>query len=1063
MIPSESSLYDDFVDRLLYADTLKKMREAVEAEGVAREAVVSALDTYEANARRQGWLRTLELTRFVRAQLGDLLLPKAAPTQVVGAESLLKIASKTVPAMLPGLLRQHRQLLSRELLGSARSAALRSGRNLEPGRVLVMFAIARTLRDKDSLVEAILVWSSFQRSRGDLDRAIRHLLRAERESSEAGSRAKMLVMSTQAGTYRVAALYAEAIQAFEQCAVLSDSDMERLAIVEAIADCYRGAGMSAQAVDACTRGLDKAEEMQAWDRVIRLLELRGLCGEDLGDYEAGRSDYLRAAQLAEQTGDRGAQLIGMNNAAASLLKRGLVREGYRAFRHILRVVEDWGNPIMVASTYNNLGQALLKLERYVEARVAFGQSLSLRLNTGHHAGEVISFIGLGDVAVHLEDNEGAQVLYTMALIPALESGDEGALLNTQIRLADIEANAGGPALVSAIQSLREAREHLRHPRDIGFDALVTLKISQLLDESGDSASALDELERLIKGAGAADTRAIQLVRTAHARLLTMDSDRWCEGFALLQALLKRVEERLDESLLDARRSEIVGETVAIHAAMLRALASPSAPTHLQSGVDGSVFAFDLHEAAKSRSTLVAMARASVPAPAAIPAELREKEEILLRRDRVLQESREDTDETTRLRHMAETRAELTSCWNAMRATAPEYVRFRSAEPATHREISAWLDGQAQGRCALLSLFCDEDGIEAFVLRKGEPRPKVFRLPIPRKRLDFAVRRLQRAFNGDPQAFPPYPPIRGNTPHKRPLDFLDSISSAFDPVWDAVGEVDLVCVAPHGPLHLLPLHALKTQSGFVAQRFAVTYTPALSLLLQTRPQPPQYRTQGPDWWPKVLAVGVSSSEDAHPAFFEQDAALFDSATWSVTELTGVIGASREWVLRQLSGHDIVHISCHGYFDGRNPLNSGLVLSNGKTKAPRDLSEMSLLGRHEFLLTVEDLMAARFEPSLVTLSACSSGLQHVRNGGDELDGFGRALLMAGAPTAVLSMWNIDQVSSTEFFRTFYGHLSTGVPKWKALNATQRDMIDNGREAWQHPYHWAPYFLLGDWRSL
>lgn len=111
-----------------------------------------------------------------------------------------------------------------------------------------------------------------------------------------------------------------------------------------------------------------------------------------------------------------------------------------------------------------------------------------------------------------------------------------------------------------------------------------------------------------------------------------------------------------------------------------------------------------------------------------------------------------------------------------------------------------------------------------------------------------------------------------------------------------------------------------------------------------------------------------------------------------------------------------------------------------------------------------MKARLNAGLVTLSACSSGLQAVRNAGDEMDGFSRAILAAGASAALLTMWNVDQESAQDFLTNFYAHLDTAGSvsgKWRALHAAQLDFIFSDDEKLRHPYHWAPFALIGDWR--
>lgn len=1060
MTPTKTDLYHEFVTRLLYADTLQAMRQSVDAI-VDFDCVTAnvAFDRVETDAERNGWTHTLELSRFVREQMADLLQSAAIPSEVTGPESLLAIAGATpTPIRLLGLLRRHHTMLTPELYERARSQAFATGRHPEPRIVLLMFMVARHLHHRSRIVESLLLWASLCRSAGDYDRAARHLRRAVNEAEPADAHSRFLALGAQAGLFRAMSRYAEAISAFEQCYSLAESDIQGLSIAEALADCCRDAGQAARAVDACTRGLQLAERVQIGDRVGRLLELRGLCHEDLGDYESGRLDYLRAAEIAEQAGDRQAQFTAMNNAAGSLLKRGLARDSYHAFREVLRTVERWGNPIMVASTYNNLGQALLELDHFPEAREQFGKSLALRLNLGHHESEIISFVGLGDAALGMEDHDAARMFYTGAIIPAIESGDPGSLLSVEMRLASIESDSSDDSRRDATESLRTTRDHARGQAAIVLDATATVQIAKLLEQSGEREAALRELDNLLDLIPDGDSVFVRPARIMRARLLTENAEGWQLGFAELRRLLAQLELRLDEARLDARRSEIIGETVMIHEAMLRALALPHAPEQIDDARTRAEFAFDLQEAAKSRSTLSALADAPILAPETVPTELRTSEQMQLRRERTLQDGPGSRGEVARLEELADVRARLKECWGAMRAMAPEYVRFRSAEPYTSREIFAWLDGQAGARIALVSLFSDEDGVVAFVLRQGEPQASMLRVPIGHEELRSTSRRLRRTFNGSPREFPPYPPIRSDAPYRRPLDFLAGISKAFDPMWDLVGEVDLVCVAPHGPLHLLPFHALATGGGFVAERFAVTYTPSLSVLLQLQTQP-----RRPPAPPRVLAVGVSSADDAHPEFFEGDDALFDGTPWLVSASVGVAGASKQRVLQQLRDCAVLHISCHGYFDERDPLQSGLVLSDGESKAPRDVSTLPFMRRHDFVLTAEELMRAEFAPRLVTLSACSAGLQHVRNRGDELDGFGRALLLAGASSAILGMWNLDQESSREFFRSFYRHLAGGLPKWRAFNAAQREMIASSRESWRHPYHWAPYYLIGEWGRL
>jgi CHAT domain-containing protein len=92
-------------------------------------------------------------------------------------------------------------------------------------------------------------------------------------------------------------------------------------------------------------------------------------------------------------------------------------------------------------------------------------------------------------------------------------------------------------------------------------------------------------------------------------------------------------------------------------------------------------------------------------------------------------------------------------------------------------------------------------------------------------------------------------------------------------------------------------------------------------------------------------------------------------------------------------------------------------------------------------------------LVVLSGCATGL-NVVTPGDELMGLVRGLLQAGARSLVLSLWDVDDDSTKEFMIEFYTQLQQGRPKAEALQTSSLRL----RERRPHPYHWAPFLLIG-----
>jgi CHAT domain-containing protein len=92
-------------------------------------------------------------------------------------------------------------------------------------------------------------------------------------------------------------------------------------------------------------------------------------------------------------------------------------------------------------------------------------------------------------------------------------------------------------------------------------------------------------------------------------------------------------------------------------------------------------------------------------------------------------------------------------------------------------------------------------------------------------------------------------------------------------------------------------------------------------------------------------------------------------------------------------------------------------------------------------------------LLTLSGCVTGLNVVADG-DELFGLTRGLLYAGARSLLLSLWEVDDQSTSEIMEEFY----TGLKRLQRKADALRAAMLNARERYPHPYYWAPFKLIG-----
>ena len=99
-------------------------------------------------------------------------------------------------------------------------------------------------------------------------------------------------------------------------------------------------------------------------------------------------------------------------------------------------------------------------------------------------------------------------------------------------------------------------------------------------------------------------------------------------------------------------------------------------------------------------------------------------------------------------------------------------------------------------------------------------------------------------------------------------------------------------------------------------------------------------------------------------------------------------------------------------------------------------------------------------LVVLSACGTGVGAVTSG-EGVYGLRRALVLAGAQSQVVSLWNVHDSSAPELMREFYAELTRGTGRAEALRRAKLRMLQQPRFA--HPYYWAAFIPAGDWTPL
>ncbi len=175
--------------------------------------------------------------------------------------------------------------------------------------------------------------------------------------------------------------------------------------------------------------------------------------------------------------------------------------------------------------------------------------------------------------------------------------------------------------------------------------------------------------------------------------------------------------------------------------------------------------------------------------------------------------------------------------------------------------------------------------------------------------------------------------------------------------------------------------------------------------------------------------------------------------------------------------LIHFATHGLLDDIRQLG----IPGAIALAPSD-------GDHGFL-TAGEIYDMKLNAELVVLSACNTGQGKIT--GDGVIGLSRCLIAAGVKSVIVSLWSVEDLSTTLLMVKFYQIFQQGVTSTVALNDAQRwllgvtktelevwlktnerffnatlkinlrrrlHQLDDNAKLFQHPRYWAAFCAIG-----
>lgn len=162
------------------------------------------------------------------------------------------------------------------------------------------------------------------------------------------------------------------------------------------------------------------------------------------------------------------------------------------------------------------------------------------------------------------------------------------------------------------------------------------------------------------------------------------------------------------------------------------------------------------------------------------------------------------------------------------------------------------------------------------------------------------------------------------------------------------------------------------------------------------------------------------------------------------------ALKENFIRNKKHFSVLHLATHSVLDDTNSLYSKIVFS----KSSENVDE-------GYLYTFE-IYTLNSRYDLVVLSACNTGFGRMIRG-EGVMSIARAFASTGSKNIVMSLWQVNDRSTSEIMKFFYGFISKGQKVGEALRNAKLLYLKKSSGLRSLPFYWSPFISYGTNNNL
>jgi len=787
-----------------------------------------------------------------------------------------------------------------------------------------------------------------------------------------------------------------------------------------------------QAIDLLEQSLAIARELDDLSSEAHILNNIGVVNKSLGNYSVALGYYEQSLFIKRELGDLSGEANTLSNIGVvnELLGNYSVALGY--FEQSLLITRELGERAREAGVLTNIGIVTRLLGNYSAALDYHEQSLLITRELGNLSTEAKTLNSIGIVNESLGNYPEALDYYEQSLLITRELGERSTEAKILSNIGSVNVSLGNYpiALDYYEQSLLITRE-LNEPSG---EADVLNSIGIINQRLGNYSEALDHYEQSLGMKRELGDREGQAISLNNKGNVLLDTEQFPQAESSLRQSID-IYESLRTNLSDDQLISIADTQAHTYTNLEWALTAQNKTAEALAITErgrGRAFVLQLASrlADEERAVLEASPAAQVPTVAEIQQIARDTNTTLVTYSLIFDQA--------------------LYIWVVQPSGD---IEFRSVE----------FDGSGEGGLAINPIAAI-DG-------------PVYRSASPDSALTALVTDSRSAVNesGNP-----------NTPQLKELHQV-----LIDPIADLLPSNPNAQVAfiPQGELFLVPFAALQDDDGtYLIEKHTILTAPSIQVfglahnLVETRNFASLRASQGgnalvvgnptmPTVWlpnddgdfaetPLSYLSGAQAEAEAIGEFFD------------IPVLTGA-QATEARIKQELPNASLIHLATHGLLEYGIPESSGVLdLPGAVALAPGN--------GEDGLLTSAEILAMDLQADLAILSACDTGRGRIT--GDGVVGLSRALITAGVPSVMVSLWAVNDDSTSVLMQRFYEFLATGeFTKAEALRQAQLSLLyaedvetrleavragaaPTFREGFEpvgdrHPYHWAPFVLIGN----